>query len=74
MKFGYFGGFLNPMQHNWYARDDGITSYRFRNGVPNRITLQAANPLSRARPIHQLQSERLADLLLRAGSVDDGHG
>jgi hypothetical protein len=45
MKFGYYGGLLNPMQHTWYARDDGITSFRFRDGVPNRITLQAANPL-----------------------------
>jgi hypothetical protein len=44
MKFGYQGGLNNPLTHSWWARDDGITAYTFRNGLPTTLTLQAANP------------------------------
>jgi hypothetical protein len=44
-KFGYFGGFLNPLQHYWWPNNSGIINYRFRNGVANRITVQGTSPL-----------------------------
>ncbi len=45
MKFGYFGGLLNPMRHITNYQDNGVWAYRFRDGVPNQLSMTAANPL-----------------------------
>jgi hypothetical protein len=49
MKFGYYGGFLNPSFNWWQSRDDGILQYRFSDGVPNQITFVGGNPVSQTR-------------------------
>ena len=63
MKFGYFGGFINPSHRFYYYNE--IIAYRFNNGVPNQLTE------SRPLPGHdRVRTEPRADLLLCAGSVD----
>ena len=42
MKFGYFGGFINPSHRFYYYSE--IIAYRFSNGVPNQLTVAGHYP------------------------------
>ena len=65
MKVGYMGGFSNPSQayHNFTP----FVQYRFSGGVPNQLTQTAQFPASERR----IRPQPRADIVLRAGSVDE---
>jgi hypothetical protein len=42
MKFGYFGGLINPSHRFYYYNE--IIAYRFSNGVPNQLTVAGHYP------------------------------
>jgi carboxypeptidase family protein len=42
MKFGYFGGLINP-SHRFYYYDE-LIAFRFRDGVPNQLTVAGHYP------------------------------
>jgi hypothetical protein len=45
MKFGYYGGFINPRDPDQYFTSP-IIAYRFNNGVPNQLTESGIYPQS----------------------------
>ena len=42
MKFGYFGGLINPTHRFFYYNE--LIAYRFNNGVPNQLTVVGHYP------------------------------
>ena len=70
MKFGYQGGFNNPSQTYQYFNE--VIHVRLHNGVPNRLTQVITANDSPARI--KVDAQPLADLVLRAGSVDAATG